>query len=131
MSELQSLSVEIAAELPPASTRDVIAVCVLQDEPELSNAGGEIHNIVAAVMNDGDFKGEAESTLLVHAATAEGPRRMLLIGMGKHGDDDPNELRRVAATAVRQARDAKAKRLIFVVPVCPNENIVVRALAQV
>jgi leucyl aminopeptidase len=130
MSELQSLSVEIAAELPPASTHDVIAVCVFQDEPELSNAGGEIGNIVAAVMNDGDFKGEAESTLLVHAATAEGPRRMLLIGMGKHGDDNPNELRRVAATAVRQARDAKAKRLIFVVPVCHNESIVVRALAE-
>jgi leucyl aminopeptidase len=130
MSEPQNLSVEIATELPTLTTHDVIAICVFRDEPELSNAGGEILSALAGIMEEGDFKAEEESALLVHAATTEGARRLLLIGMGLHGDDNPNELRNAAATAVRQARDAKAKRLIFVVPVCYSQDVVVRALAE-
>ena len=116
MSKPHSLTVETAAKLPPLSPREVVAVCVFQGEPEPAGAGGEVLRAVERILNEGDFKGEAESTLLVHAATGEGARRLLLVGMGKREDADDAALRRAAATAVRAARNARAGRVNFIPP---------------
>src|SRR5690348_3231689 len=99
MSKEQSIPIEVAAELTTPSSHDLVAVCVFQGEPELTNATGGVLRTVAALLADGEFKGEEESTLLVHAATEEGTRRLLLVGMGPHGNDNLSGMRRAAATA--------------------------------
>jgi leucyl aminopeptidase len=126
----ESIPVEISAELPPPSPRDLIALLVFQDIPELTNASGGLLRAVASLVEEGDFKGEEETTLLVHVSTEEGARRLLLVGMGRHGDDNSDELRRAAGTVARQSRDAKARRVLLIVPVCYNQDIVVNALAE-
>ncbi|HEV7891777.1 MAG TPA: leucyl aminopeptidase [Pyrinomonadaceae bacterium] len=130
MIKTESIPVEIGAQLPPPAPRDLIALLGFEGNPKLSNASGGVLRAVESLAEDGDFKGEAETTLLVHVATEEGARRLLLIGMGKHGSDDPTEYRRAASTAARQARDAKAQRLLLVVPTCYNADVVVAALAE-
>jgi leucyl aminopeptidase len=130
MSKEHSTPIEVAAELSAPSPHDLVAVCVFQGEPELTNATGGVLRAVAALLADGEFKGEEESTLLVHAATEEGTRRLLLVGMGPHGDDDPTSMRRAAATATRQAVAAHARRLSFILPVCYNEELVIGAAAE-
>ena len=130
MSRQHSLNVEIAAELPPPSAPEVVAVCVYEGGAQLSNARGGVLPAVERALSEGDFEGKEDSTLLVHAATEDGPRRLLLVGMGRHGDDDPHALRRAAATAARQAAAAHAKRLSLVVPRCDDHGLVMRALAE-
>jgi leucyl aminopeptidase len=116
MSKPHNLTVETAAALPPSSPREVVAVCVFQDEPEPMNASGEVLRVVRRILDEGDFKGEADSTLLVHAATGEGTHRLLLVGVGARDEVDAHALRRAAATAVRAARNAHAARVNFIMP---------------
>jgi leucyl aminopeptidase len=131
MSRTHTLKIAVAAELSPPAAQEVVALCVYHDGPQNSNAPGPVlHALEGALAAGGDFEGKEDSTLLVHAATAEGPRRLLLIGMGKHGGDDPRSLGRAAATAVRQARGAHARRVSFVLPACPDPERAVRALAE-
>jgi leucyl aminopeptidase len=130
MSNPDSVPVEIVGELPPPSPEDLVALCVFRGGAELTNADGALLGAVAALVEDGDFKGEADSTLLVRVPTAEGARRLLLVGMGPHGEDDPTELRRAAGVAARQAKGAKARRLLLVVPACDDSPASVRALAE-
>ena len=116
MSKPHSLSIETAAAMPPPSPREVVAVCVFRGEPGRTGASGEVLRAVERILDEGDFKGEADSTLLVHAATGEGARRLLLVGVGARAGADPAALRRAAATAVRAARSARAARVNFITP---------------
>ncbi|HEX8335413.1 MAG TPA: leucyl aminopeptidase, partial [Pyrinomonadaceae bacterium] len=131
MRNTDSVPVEIVAELPPPSPHDLVALCVFKGGPEtLTNAGDALLRALRPLLDEGDFEGEEDSTLLVRVQTDGGARRLLLLGMGRRHDDDPDEYRRAAATAARQAKGAKAKRLLFVVPVCYGQDRLVRALAE-
>ncbi|MDT5295277.1 MAG: leucyl aminopeptidase, partial [Acidobacteriota bacterium] len=147
MSRQTSLLVELSAAIPsstPAS--DALAVGVFADDPRLPAAetlGGELRALCERVTSFGEFKGEEETSLLIHAAIADGKtteasgadvdrsgdesgveptgtlsaaRRVLLVGLGSHADCDDASLRRAGAVAVRAARSARARSLQFVVP---------------
>ncbi|MDT5159043.1 MAG: leucyl aminopeptidase [Acidobacteriota bacterium] len=162
MSRQLSLLVELSATVPlsiPAS--ETLAVCVFTDTPRLPAAesfGGSLRDVCERAVAEGEFKGEEETSLLIHAASAEdfggesnvgsssesnvsggesnatrgGVRRVLLVGLGSHADFDPATLRRAAALAVRAARSSRARTLCFVVPqsVGGHAREAVRALAE-
>ncbi|HEV3469842.1 MAG TPA: leucyl aminopeptidase [Pyrinomonadaceae bacterium] len=142
MSRTYTAKIEVAAELPPPSPQEVVALCVYQDganfcvyheggdSGRLSEGWGGILRAVEVSLAEGDFDGKEDSILLVHAPTEAGPRRLLLIGMGRIRDDDPEAFRRAGATAARQARAARARRLSLVVPLCYSQDRPVRALAE-
>ncbi|HVG30416.1 MAG TPA: leucyl aminopeptidase [Pyrinomonadaceae bacterium] len=123
----------LAATLPPPAPRDLVALCVFgagADDVELCGATGATLDAVRDLVAAGEFKGGEEDTLLFHAHEPGGARRALLVGMGPHGDDDARGSRRAAATAVRRANEAKARRLFFVMPACSDEARAARALAE-
>ena len=133
MGRTQTVRVEVAAELPAPSGQEVVALCVYQDGADfahMTNARGGVLRAVEGALAGGDFEGKEGSALLVHAATEEGPRRLLLVGVGRTHDDDPDAFRRAGAIAVRHAGAARARRVSLVVPVCYNPQAVLRALTE-
>ena len=59
---------------------------------------------ISRVLQNGDFAGKKEDTLLLYAPTGDvGIERVLLVGVGKREDHTVERLRRAVGTAVRQA----------------------------
>jgi leucyl aminopeptidase len=119
MKTRNTLRIEIATELPAAQAGDAVTVCVFKDEPRFSEAGGELVRVVAELVGAGEFKGEAETSLLLHMASANdaAQRRLLLLaGLGAHEDFTPATLSRAAGMIARQARAAQVKHLYFILP---------------
>jgi leucyl aminopeptidase len=129
MSRQTGLRVETAAALPtsiPAS--ETVAVGVFSDDPRVGAAdqlGAALRELCERVTASGEFRGEEETTLTLHAAGEAGggggadagrggALRVLLVGLGSRADFDASTLRRAAATAVRAARQTRA--LHFVAP---------------
>ncbi|HZT61186.1 MAG TPA: leucyl aminopeptidase [Pyrinomonadaceae bacterium] len=121
MSRQKSLAVELANELPTKpDANETLAVGVFADEPRLGDTrltDARLRELCERVVGEGEFKGEEETSLLIHAAGASGAsRRVLLVGLGSHADFDDAVLRRAAGAAVRAARSARSRSLRFVAP---------------
>src|SRR5918912_1157255 len=114
MNNQNSLRIEVSAEIPEPTSAEAVAVCVFADEPHIESAkDGKLREMAQSFVRDGEFKGEEETSLLLHAADAngDGTRRLLLIGLGAHQDFDANTLNRAAAMAARRPRASHIKHL--------------------
>ncbi len=126
MPEQTTLLVELGDTLPATtSASETVAVGVFTDGDRLPAAealGGDLRALCERVTSEGEFKGEAETTLLIHAPSGAGAqgggraRRLLLVGLGPRADFDAASMRRAAGTAVRAARPARTRSLHFAVP---------------
>jgi leucyl aminopeptidase len=137
------LSISVTAQTPTTEQQEAVAVCVFSDEPRLAAVpqGGDApwRPLCEQLIADGEFKGEAGTSLLLHTATtsagADGARRaqrIMLVGLGEHADFDAATLRRAAGMAARRARAAQVRHLYFVLPEEPNApaRLAARALAE-
>ena len=125
--------IEIKSGLAPPAEGEAVAVCVFTDEPRAGLApGDELQPIVDKLIRDGEFKGEAETSLLLHTASLNGggARRLLLIGLGAHADFDAKTFSRAAAMAVRRARASHIKHLHFITPAPDGVPLMTRALVE-
>jgi leucyl aminopeptidase len=123
-------SIKLATEIPAPATGEAVAALVFEDEPRASDRLDELHNIVEELLRSGEFKGEAETSLLLHVSMQGGAaRRLLLAGLGAHRDFTPRVLTQAAGMLVRQARSAQIKHLHFVLPSSDDEANFARALA--
>jgi leucyl aminopeptidase len=130
MSKETSLAVELGAALPATDEAGgAVAVGVFADEPRLPETlDGGLRELCGRVTSEGEFRGEEETTLLIHAPAGEGGgvRRVLLVGLGGRAAFDAASMRRAAGSAVRAAKSARTSTLHFVVPSSTD----VRALAE-
>jgi leucyl aminopeptidase len=116
---MSTLTIETTRELPRPAVGCAVVVFVFTDEPRVGHAvDGAVREIVEGLARDGEFKGEAETSLLLHATTAQGgeARLLILVGLGAQADLDTRTLARAAATAVRLARESHIKHLHFIMP---------------
>src|ERR1700742_634319 len=121
MSRQKSLAVELGDSLPPTTdASDATAVAVFADKPRLTGtqlADASLRELCERVVGDGEFKGEEETSLLIHAANdSGGSRRVVLVGLGSHADFDGEGMRRAGAGAVRAAHSAHSRSLNFIAP---------------
>lgn len=132
MKTQDTLSIKLATKINAPEAGDAVAVCVFANDPSLSRTEGALFDTVKQLLGDGEFEGKAESSFLVHVAGGEdnGSRRLLLLGLGEHGDDDPNALSRAAGRAVREARAGGIKHLQLVLPATRDDERMVYAVAQ-
>ncbi|HKC63086.1 MAG TPA: M17 family peptidase N-terminal domain-containing protein, partial [Pyrinomonadaceae bacterium] len=128
MTKQSSLTIEIKTELSQIAEGEAVAVCVFEDEPHVSNASGAVLKTVENVMREGEFKGEDETSLLLH--DAESHSTLLLLGLGQHQTFNPSTLSRAAGTAARQARSSHIKHLCFILPSVNNDESMARAVAE-
>jgi leucyl aminopeptidase len=135
MSKQKELVVELCDDTTLTDASETIAVGVFTDEPRIANTevlDADLRELCEQVVAEGEFKGEEETSLLVRAARtvrepadvevnnangeSGGVRRVLLVGLGSRADFDEAGLRRAAALAVREARDAHVRALRLVLP---------------
>lgn len=80
------------------------------EAPSLAVPGLVLANSVARAA--ADLRGRSGSSHLFHADPADaGPRRLLLLGAGKRADCTPEDIRRLAARAVRKAAELEIERV--------------------
>jgi leucyl aminopeptidase len=130
---MNTLAIEINRELPQTSAGEVVVVCVFTDEPRAGYApDDELRAVVDALAREGEFKGEAETSFLLHMAGADaaGSHHLLLIGLGSHADFDTNVLNHAAAMAVRSVRASQIKHLHFIIPSSGDAPRMTRAVAE-
>ncbi|HEV2706382.1 MAG TPA: leucyl aminopeptidase [Pyrinomonadaceae bacterium] len=139
MKASKNLSVRTSTRIPDAAARTALAVCAFTDEPHLAAAthaaedDARWREVCEQILTDGEFKGEAETAMLVHARTADATHRILLVGLGERADFDAHVLRRASAVAARKARAARVRQLSFLLPAGDGGNSpaeLARALAE-
>jgi len=133
MSKQRSLTVEISQELPQLAAHEAIAVCVFEDAPHV-NPGerDDLQSTCEALVQSGEFKGQAGTSQLFYQASANGthPRRLLLLGLGPRSDYKAHELQRAAGLASRAARDGRIRHLYFMLPTSGDRRSSTRAVAE-
>jgi leucyl aminopeptidase len=130
---MSDLIIETSTRLPQPRAGEAVAISVFTDEPRVGSVlDGEIHSIVESLAHDGEFKGEAETSALLHTTSANGfeARRLLLIGLGAHEDFGTKTLGHAAAMAVRRARASHIKHLHFIVPQSDDAERATRVIVE-
>ncbi|HKS28994.1 MAG TPA: leucyl aminopeptidase [Pyrinomonadaceae bacterium] len=129
MNDTRQLQIELSERLPELSQDAAVAACVFEDgSVEASEAF--IKSACERLLQDGEFKGEEETSLLFHSQDAEGARRIMLLGAGPRAAFDASVLRRAAGMAVRQARAAGIRRLSLLLPGPANDKALSRAATE-
>ncbi|MDH5759286.1 MAG: leucyl aminopeptidase [Gemmatimonadota bacterium] len=101
------MQVRYVAARPSSHTVPLLAVGVLQGTTEpsgvLAEVDGFLDGAATRLLASGDFTGRDADEALFYASGDAGPRRVLLLGMGKEAKVDAERIRRFAARAVRGA----------------------------
>jgi leucyl aminopeptidase len=122
MKTQNTLKIELATDIPALQAGDALVVCIYTDEPRVLSLPADLSGIVGELIRDSEFKGEAETSLLLHTVDANNHvRRLLLAGLGAHEDPTARTLNHAAGMIVRQAREAQIKRLLFILPSSDDE----------
>jgi leucyl aminopeptidase len=85
-----------------------------------------------AVLESGEFKAEANETLLLHAPAGLKAKRLLLVGLGKAAKGTIHDVRRAAGTTVRFAKPRGIREIAIAAPVFESldAKLAARALAE-
>src|SRR5581483_2935416 len=85
-----------------------------------------------AVLDGGEFRADANETLLLHGPSGLKAKRLLLVGAGKAAKITVHDVRKAAGTAVRFAKPRGLREVAVVVPEsAPLEpQLTVRAVAE-
>jgi leucyl aminopeptidase len=96
---------------------DILAYPIFEDEasdsPVLKALNDATRGLVGAVLSSGEFKPELHNTCRIHRPRGLKAERLLLVGAGKKAQFELSRLRDVAGTAIRCARLAACKAVVF------------------
>jgi len=90
-----------------ALSGDIAAVDNALGPPAGAPAGGAISHLLTL----GDFSGKLNEIAVLYTYGALPAPRVILVGLGKAGDVDPDRIRQASGTAVRKARDLGCRRV--------------------
>jgi leucyl aminopeptidase len=86
-------------------------------KPELAllTSDESVKKAASFVLSTGEFKAEANETLLIHAPEGLAAARLLIVGLGKASKADAHAVRRSAGTAIRFAKPRGIRSLSILV----------------
>lgn len=130
---MSTLNIKLSDNVPDSVPGDAVAVCVFEDDPRLG-IGTDTRTLetVDGLKLDGEFRGEAGTSQILHAtiSNGHGPRRLLLLGLGTYEDFDTKTFNRAAAMAVRRAVESHVKHLHFIMPPSARKRLTTRAIVE-
>ncbi|HEX8747016.1 MAG TPA: leucyl aminopeptidase [Pyrinomonadaceae bacterium] len=129
MKNPNQLQIELAERLSAPSKDEAVAVCVFRGE-SVAAPDEAVRRACERLMQDGEFEGKEETSLLFHSSDESGARRILLLGAGDRAGFDSPALRRAAGMAVRQARAARIRRLSLLLPDSEDSPAMTRAATE-
>ncbi len=85
-----------------------------------------------AVLDGGEFRAEANETLLLHAPAGLKAKRLLLVGLGKAAKATIHDVRKASGTAVRFAKPRGIREIAVAAPAAESmePKLAVRALVE-
>jgi leucyl aminopeptidase len=89
-----------------------------------ANTAGALTRLFAS----GDFRGERDQTAIVYPPKQ--PKRVVLVGLGSHGEITRGAIRRAAAVAARKALEAGAESMAFHFVQEAHGGVVPKAIGQ-
>ncbi|MBC7909634.1 MAG: hypothetical protein H7Y30_03985, partial [Pyrinomonadaceae bacterium] len=69
MKNSTSLTIEMSAGMPAPGAAEALALCVFSDAPR--GPGDRAAGLIENLLLDGEFKGDAETTLLLHTQQSD------------------------------------------------------------
>ena len=84
--------------------------------PVLLTADPSVLAAAQAVLASGEFKADANETLLLHSPAGLAAKRLLLVGLGKQAKASASAVRNAAGTAVRFTKPRAIRELVFALP---------------
>lgn len=69
----------------------------------------QFHGFINRCWEEGEIHGRSGEFTLIHSPYLEGPKRILVVGMGKLEDVTSKKIRQASAEAIRKLRDIKCK----------------------
>jgi leucyl aminopeptidase len=128
------VNLEVISQPLASIDADLLVVGIAQDgnlSPEAQTLNSEWSGLLDRVKAEGGFKGKAYELDWLYPTPGKA-RRALLLGTGKTSAYDVRTARRLAAIAVRQARNKRASRVAIALPAAGSVSIeqVVQAIAD-
>jgi len=115
MKEIIKLSARAAKVDFSKDALETLAIGIFSDVKGLDKFGLALDRsaggAISVVLSAGEFKGDMGSCEVAYSKGAAGPRRILLVGLGKREDADADSLRKAAAVAGKRAVAAKIEQL--------------------
>ena len=111
------MKVELSQAAPAEIEADLLVVGLYD--------GGELPGELASAPGAGDAQGAYKKTLLLHP---ERPSRVLVVGLGKREDAEPERARVAAALAAREAKRLKAESVAWALPKSGDDEATAAAL---
>ncbi|MDD1421028.1 leucyl aminopeptidase [Dolichospermum sp. ST_sed1] len=106
-------------------TGDTLAVGLFEDAGELIGdlvgLDDKCAGIIKEIIAEEEFKGKANSTIVIRLAATYSVRKVILVGLGKPEALKLETLRRVAAAVARTAKKQKTKTLGISLPLWNND----------
>jgi leucyl aminopeptidase len=99
-------------------------------EVALLTADEAVRKAASYVLTTGEFKAEANETLLLHAPEGLAAARLLIVGLGKAAKATPHDLRKAAGAAVRFAKPRGLRSLAVAAPGHLGTTPTIRAIAE-
>ncbi len=99
-------------------------------EIALLTSDAVVQKAASYVISTGEFKADANETLLLHAPEGLSAARLLLVGLGKAGKATPNDLRKAAGTAIRFAKPRGIRSLAIALPTNFATHHAARSIAE-
>ena len=112
------MRITTSTESPFAARADLLAAFVFEGERRIASDGRPPPEPAADALRGPlrDFRGRANECSVAYARGRAGPKRILLIGLGKKKHFGPDVFRRAAGTLTRKARDLSARALGAICP---------------
>ena len=103
------MKVDVKKGSPAAFRGEAIVVCHFEDSRKLEGAALQLERssggLLGEVIKSGDFTGKLAQVSVIYTRGALPARRVLLLGLGKKKEFDPEKLRRAFSKAARAIRE--------------------------
>ncbi len=113
---------------------DCLAVPVFEDEKMLKGDAAAVDRalggMISSLRSEGEIKGEAGETTLLHNAGALASRRILVVGLGKKRNCNMEAIRSAAGHVIARARGFGAAHVASVLPVAASRRLDAETVAQ-
>lgn len=112
---------------------DAIVMGVYEDvkspDADLTEIDRQLGGVISGMISGGDFKGKEGETLLIYTLGKIPAKKVLLLGLGKKEDFEPNTIRKVIGKAVKQLEKSKTDTAA-ILPMGLDKNISAETVGQ-
>jgi leucyl aminopeptidase len=113
-----------------ATEADTLCVGLFEDEGAPGELDQALSSRLAALVDSGEAKARLRRVAVLHPEGAIGPRRVLVVGLGKRAEFDAERARIAAAVALKRAGEASSRTLAWAVPENVDQAAIGGALVE-